>query len=189
MRKAVNGSADPPSRDTRSQIVAAALREFEAHGYEASTVRSIARDVGLTTPALYYHFANKEAILMAVVGPYLDDVSTMLEEHGGSDDESGGSARALLAEYMRVLYRHRAIARFLYRDLAASNHPAIKGVAEGLLADMRRRLAGNDDELMTRVRVAAALGVLRRPILWLDDDLETVLPGIAEMAADVLASK
>lgn len=47
-------------------ILAAALDAFNEHGYHGTTVRDIARRVGVTVPALYYHHENKEAILFAL---------------------------------------------------------------------------------------------------------------------------
>lgn len=46
-----------------SAILSAALDAFNEHGYHGTTVRDIAKRVGVTVPALYYHHENKEAIL------------------------------------------------------------------------------------------------------------------------------
>lgn len=48
-------------------ILRAALEAFHEQGYHGTPVRDIARRVGVTVPALYYHHANKEAILVALL--------------------------------------------------------------------------------------------------------------------------
>jgi AcrR family transcriptional regulator len=53
--------------ETRARIVAAALAEFSAGGYEASTLRSIAAAAGLSHPGLLHHFPTKQALLEAVL--------------------------------------------------------------------------------------------------------------------------
>jgi AcrR family transcriptional regulator len=53
-------------RDTRGQIVDAALRLFSERGYARTTVRDIAREVGITDAAIYYHFASKRDLLEAL---------------------------------------------------------------------------------------------------------------------------
>lgn len=53
-------------RDTRGQIVDAALRLFSERGYARTTVRDIAREVGITDAAIYYHFASKRDLLKAL---------------------------------------------------------------------------------------------------------------------------
>jgi len=47
--------------------MAAALDAFSENGYHGTTVRDIARRVGVTVPALYYHHESKESILLALL--------------------------------------------------------------------------------------------------------------------------
>ena len=72
-----------PPRDWRefppsdlSPILRTALSEIVAHGYDATSVRVIADGVGVTVPALYYHFKNKQAILVALLDHALDIVTS-----------------------------------------------------------------------------------------------------------------
>lgn len=44
-----------------------ALEAFDENGFHGTTVRDLARRVGVTVPALYYHHENKEAVLMALL--------------------------------------------------------------------------------------------------------------------------
>lgn len=52
-------------RDRKAQIVRAAARAFSERGYHAVGVDEIAAEVGISGPALYRHFANKYALLVA----------------------------------------------------------------------------------------------------------------------------
>jgi AcrR family transcriptional regulator len=54
-------------RDTRRQILDASLHLFSRHGFARTTVRAIARDVGITNAAIYYHFASKQELLEALL--------------------------------------------------------------------------------------------------------------------------
>jgi AcrR family transcriptional regulator len=54
-------------RDTRRQILDASLHLFSEHGFARTTVRAIARDVGITNAAIYYHFASKQELLEALL--------------------------------------------------------------------------------------------------------------------------
>jgi len=47
----------------RAEILSAAERIFVEHGYEGATIRKIADEVGLSSTALYMHFADKAEIL------------------------------------------------------------------------------------------------------------------------------
>jgi AcrR family transcriptional regulator len=48
-------------------ILDAAVDEFRESGFHGATVRQIARRVGMTVPALYYHHENKEGLLVALL--------------------------------------------------------------------------------------------------------------------------
>lgn len=56
------------ARATRERILEAAAADFAAHGYHGSSLsRILERDAGVTKGALYFHFASKEAMALAVV--------------------------------------------------------------------------------------------------------------------------
>jgi AcrR family transcriptional regulator len=59
--------ASADARDTRRVILDAALDLFAERGYHATSVRALARTVGVRESALYHHFPSKEAILEAVI--------------------------------------------------------------------------------------------------------------------------
>jgi AcrR family transcriptional regulator len=52
---------------TKERILDCALNLFSQHGYEAVSVRDIARVVGVRESALYKHYANKQAIFDEIV--------------------------------------------------------------------------------------------------------------------------
>jgi AcrR family transcriptional regulator len=63
-------TADPApavaSRSTRDRILDVALDLFIEKGYDGTSLREVAEQIGLTKAALYYHFASKDDILMAL---------------------------------------------------------------------------------------------------------------------------
>ena len=48
---------------TRAAIVEAALRLFRENGYEATTMRAIAKEAGVATGNAYYYFGSKEELI------------------------------------------------------------------------------------------------------------------------------
>ena len=56
-----------PDTTTRQRILNAAMELFAANGFSGTSVRQIARDVGLTQSSLYNHFASKDAIFEALI--------------------------------------------------------------------------------------------------------------------------
>lgn len=59
-------SATEPPR-TRERILDAALALFAAKGYDATSMREIAEQLGITKAALYYHFDSKGDIVRAML--------------------------------------------------------------------------------------------------------------------------
>lgn len=52
---------------THAAILQAAREQFLAQGYQATSTREIAKEVGITQPALYHHFSDKEVIFLEVI--------------------------------------------------------------------------------------------------------------------------
>jgi AcrR family transcriptional regulator len=52
--------------DLRGALVQAALREAELGGPEAISIKALAKELGVSQPAPYRHFADREALLQAV---------------------------------------------------------------------------------------------------------------------------
>ena len=58
----------------RGEILDAALVVFREKGYEGGTMRDVARRLGVTEPALYRHYAGKEALYADLLGLAGDQV-------------------------------------------------------------------------------------------------------------------
>ena len=55
----------PASRDTRRDILRAALKRFANCGYAAASVQQIVGDAKVSKPTLYYYFSDKAALFEA----------------------------------------------------------------------------------------------------------------------------
>ena len=84
-------------------ILSASLAALQEHGYHGTTVRDIARRVGLTMPSLYYHYGNKEGILSALLDIAMDDVLAHIE---GGIAEAGDDTRAMMANFVTAVVMH-----------------------------------------------------------------------------------
>ncbi len=56
-------TADTKSARTRSAIIDAALKLFKERGYEATTMRAIAAEAGVSVGNAYYYFDSKEQLI------------------------------------------------------------------------------------------------------------------------------
>ncbi|MFC5835417.1 TetR/AcrR family transcriptional regulator [Nonomuraea insulae] len=65
--------------ETRAQILQVALRLFAEKGYEATSTRDISSELGMTKSSLYYHFRNKEAILLGLMEDRARELDIFIE--------------------------------------------------------------------------------------------------------------
>jgi len=65
---------------THQSILDAARELFLKHGYAATSTRDIAKAIGITQPALYHHFKDKEVIFLAVITTVGDEIRTGIND-------------------------------------------------------------------------------------------------------------
>ena len=63
----------------REKILESAKSLFIEHGYHGLAMREIAEALGVTKPALYYHFKDKEELFLAILQKNLDDIETGID--------------------------------------------------------------------------------------------------------------
>lgn len=69
------------SEETRDRLIEAARRLFVEKSYAETGTPEIAREAGVTRGALYHHFADKQALLAAVVEREASTVADEIERH------------------------------------------------------------------------------------------------------------
>ncbi|MDD5143702.1 TetR/AcrR family transcriptional regulator [Methanoregula sp.] len=65
-------------QDAKKKIIAAALNVAAEHGWDAVTLDAIAQNIGVTKPALYSYFKNREALLREVTLEVIRNIQTGL---------------------------------------------------------------------------------------------------------------
>jgi len=81
-RKPVSPRKQPAqgrSRFTVRQIVEAAARVFEEHGYAGANTNRIAERAGVSIGSLYQYFPNKESILAVLLEQHTQEVANAVE--------------------------------------------------------------------------------------------------------------
>lgn len=101
--------------DTRSRILEVAAELFMDRGYAGTSVNAIGKRLGISAPALYWHFPSKEAILFALLEQVLDDFTRALET---SEVDPVPKLSALVRQYVLFQLEHR-LAVAGYASMAA----------------------------------------------------------------------
>lgn len=146
------------SRDTKAEIHRAAVDLFSTQGYDKTSLREIAEQVGITKASLYYHYSSKQQLLRAIVGTFLDDMFEILKLPE-TLPWSPENERLVLRAYVDVVVAHRSTGPTLLRDIAAVL-AAFGDDLDALIAQSRRFqlwLAGPDPSPADRLRAGAAV--------------------------------
>jgi AcrR family transcriptional regulator len=104
--------------DLRQQILTTAKTLLIEHGYHGLSMRQIAEAVGVSKAALYYHFKDKEELLLAILIAYLEEIEVVIDQ---VQSEGGGSRRQVLLLIERVLSQpaeQRALIRLSSQEMA-----------------------------------------------------------------------
>jgi AcrR family transcriptional regulator len=147
--------------DTRSRIQEIAFRLFTEQGYEATSLREIAEELGVTKAALYYHFRTKEDIVTGMVDDRLEELEELLVWLR-VQPKGPQTRRELIRRYAESLDSpHQSrMARFLERNQTAlRDHPKILAMRSTMM-EVVEELLEPDDALTTRVRRSMALFTL-----------------------------
>lgn len=74
-----------PDHSIDPRILESAKKEFLAHGFEKTSLKTICENAGVTTGALYKRYKGKEDLFCAVVVDTLEDLKSIAAEKGGRD--------------------------------------------------------------------------------------------------------
>ena len=134
-------------------VLKTAIELFNRRGYDATSVGDIARELGLTKPAIYHHVTSKEQLLSAALDDALDELTAAVAD--ASRPRPGTTAYGRLRDVVRrsveVLIAHQPSVTLLLR---------VRGNSDVELAALERR-RWLDDRLAELVAEAIREGSVR----------------------------
>jgi AcrR family transcriptional regulator len=149
-------------QSTRDRILDISLELFSTQGYDKTSLREIADQLGFSKAAIYYHFASKEDILMALHLRLHEFGRTALNALGQTEVtlEVWASLLDQLIDQMvvnRALFilheRNQAAFEALHRDEHTADH-------DDLQERFREALSNPRASLRSRIRMSCAFGAV-----------------------------
>ncbi len=113
----------PRAEQTRAAIVAAALRLFREHGYEAATMRAIAREAGVSTGNAYYYFASKEELIQEFYLSSHAEHAAACRRLLDTEPDFASRLRGTLTALIDVLNPYHSFAATFYKHAAEPTSP------------------------------------------------------------------
>jgi TetR/AcrR family transcriptional regulator, transcriptional repressor for nem operon len=189
---------------TRRRIVTAAAQLMYERGIPETTLEEVRAAAGVSGSQVYHYFADKQALLMAVIDHQTDEVLDLQAPHFDHLDTIAGLRdwRDLLVEFQKRLQCRGGCPLGSIGGQVAENNPAARlAVASGYLrweaairaglTAMHRRgeLAGDPDDLALALLTALQGGLLmtqiHREVRPLEVALDAVIDRIASLNSRV----
>jgi AcrR family transcriptional regulator len=146
---------------TRARIQKVALELFTANGYEATSLREIAEQLGVTKAALYYHFRTKDEILESMVNDRAAMIGELVE--WAKTRPRGHATRVeFLRRYSALLHEqgHHQLMRFFERNQSSMAQHKAGVVMRQRMVEMLDLLSDRDSPLAEQIRSSLAIFAL-----------------------------
>jgi AcrR family transcriptional regulator len=161
MRAMEGGLRERKKQRTREQIVEAAFKLFDEHGYHATTVADIAAAADIAPRTFFAYFPSKEAVVFHDFEPVFESVKTLVEQR--PEGESTIDALRRWLEESLPAKRHESADAELRKCLIA-DEPALaahnrhlRGRFEDIVRDGVARDLGDAPDSLRPKLVAAAV--------------------------------
>ncbi len=173
----------------RRRALDAARGLVDKGGSEALQLRLVAAEVGSGVASLYYHFANKDALLAAVAIEGSRELTQKIERAraSGRFPHQIDAASAALLTFIR---RHPHLYALMQTEPGLSHDPAVREAGQQAFEALRNGLNGDDrvppDRIEEVARLIWVLGHGIASVVHMEDDaataerlVQTVLRGFA----------
>lgn len=75
-------------KETRKKLLSSAKAEFSEKGFMKASLRSICKNAGVTTGALYFFFKDKDDLFVSVVKEPFEKIEATMNEHFRGENDS-----------------------------------------------------------------------------------------------------
>lgn len=103
-------------KETRNKLLASGKQEFLEKGYMQASLRSICKNTGVTTGALYFFFQDKEDLFAAIVEEPLSQLHQIMCSHYASEMENHGNGQVEGEDFSDDMETAARIIHYLYSN-------------------------------------------------------------------------
>ncbi len=193
------GESTSSEQDTRTRILAAARQVFAEQGYLGATLDEVAASAGLTKGAIYWHFASKSELFLALLQAYCREQAALLPqafERASSALDPVARLSMLLLELLPA-QKDLVWPRLLTEFMASSRDQEVRKHLLAVLRDSRQMVCAfvrqlQQEHRLTReadpMAVAVLFSALLQGLLQLElvEDEEFNLANLAPAVAALL---
>ena len=139
-----SGKREARSAERREAILAAALDEFSARGFEAARLDDVAKRAGVAKGTIYLYFRDKESLFQELIRAMLAPLVAIIEGMGAADVPMARVSEHIVDLFVREVYETRRkdvirliltegqrfphIAEFYYREVLSRIIAAVRAL-------------------------------------------------------------
>jgi AcrR family transcriptional regulator len=157
----------PRAEQTRAAIIEAALSLFREAGYEATTMRAIARRAGVSTGNTYYYFGSKEELIQEFYARNTAEHAAASRPVLDSERAFPARLRGTLHALIDVMSPYHEFAAKYFKHAAEPTSPMSPFSSESSAARDASIALYREVIEGSAVRVDASLGIRLPELLWL----------------------
>ena len=116
-------------KDTRTEILKAAIVVFSEQGYEGVSMRNIANVVNISAPALYNHFKDKQSLYIAAITESFGNKSGLLLQALTGAAEPIVRLEQFVFQLCEVLHDDPEFRRLMQRELLDGDEKRLRYLA------------------------------------------------------------
>lgn len=113
--------ASPRQHNRRDVMLAAAAKLIAGRGYDAVSMRDIARAAGMQPGSIYYHYASKDELFVAVHGEAVAAIAAAVETAIRDLHDPWARLEAAAGAHLEALLGTRRTARIVSPDFPIAN--------------------------------------------------------------------
>lgn len=138
----VKSSKNMPAEQRREVTVQTVIELAGEQNPSQITTAAIAKRMGLTQGAIFRHFTNKNAILLAVMEWVTQRLMLRLEKAIQGKSSPLAAIEAMFMTHVDFITRHPGIPRMLFGELQRSEDTTPKQMVQTLIQNYGKRLQG-----------------------------------------------
>jgi AcrR family transcriptional regulator len=113
-------------KETRLLLIDATLRVLDRDGIAAVTLRAVAAELGVSAPAVYWHFEDKEALMNEIRRLLAADFVARMRAASSSDPSGSASIEVLTDVFLDFTIEHPHRFQLLFRSSSDSPNKPLK---------------------------------------------------------------
>jgi AcrR family transcriptional regulator len=142
---------------------------FAQKGVQRTSLQDIADRLGITKPALYYHFKSRDDLVRSIIQPLIDDGERFVSHYERRTRGEPATPRELLEGYFDFHYRHRADLVLIVAELTTVADLGLIDAMLGWRERLGRLVFGSAPSLAQSTRAVIAFGGLQDCVLQFPD--------------------